>query len=71
MFNIMPSPNEIESNLLFYFMYVYLLRFVVGQDYGEDSTSSDTPDVQEEFFDNYSVQKQVHQNQRQIMEASL
>lgn len=36
---------------------MYLVRFVVGQDYGEDSTSSDTADVQEVFSDDQSVQR--------------
>ena len=31
------------------------MRFVVGQDYGEDSYHSHTQDVQEELFDNDSV----------------
>ena len=36
---------------------MYLVCFVVGQDYGEDSTSSDTPDAQEVFFDDQSEQR--------------
>ena len=48
---------------------MYLLRFVVGQDYGEDSTSSDTPDVQEEFFDNYSVQRSTGASSAPVRKA--
>lgn len=31
------------------------MRFVVGQEYREDYPYSNTPDVQEEFLDNYSI----------------